>query len=298
MSLARVSSDVTVIGTAFGDVTGLSFSLAANKSYYVRFFIRYWVNATTTGPRFAVNGPAGTTFRFGAWQPVGTGGTAGDTQCGSVNAYDTAFIATTAGQISTTPLPGFIEGYITTTGTAGTLTLRAAAEVVSPGSVTVAAESFGILEDVTTRGDFETVTSDVVNNSTTSVLADVTGLAFPMEASKIYRIVCVAFFQTNATTTGARFALNGPASPTAVRFGSIQPEGTAQIDCGTVAAYETIISAATTGPGTTPQMAILEGIVQNGTTAGNAQLRFVGENVASATMTVLAQSFGFIQEIG
>ncbi len=294
-TLARVSTDRTNATTSFADVTDLQFSLAANKSYYIRFFLRQWSSLATVGARFAVNGPAGCTFKFGCWQPAGTGGTAGDSQEGVVTAYDTAFIATTADLTSATPLPVFIEGFITTTGTAGTFSLRFAAETT--GTITVAAESFGIMEEVTTRDDFETVVSDVLNSSTTSVLADATGLAFAMAASKKYLIRCVVFFQTGNATTGARFAINGPASPTAVRFGSCQPQGTAQMDSGTAAAYETAIVAATTGPGTTPQMAILQGIIENGTNAGNAQIRFVAEN-ADSTMTVLARSFGTIQEIG
>jgi hypothetical protein len=42
------------------DVTGLSFSVTANKTYYFKFVIRYTAAATTTGSRWGVNCTAGT----------------------------------------------------------------------------------------------------------------------------------------------------------------------------------------------------------------------------------------------
>lgn len=140
-------------------------------------------------------------------------------------------------------------------------------------------------------------TSNETNTSTTSVLQDAADLSFALEANKTYAFRFVVFYTTNATTTGARFSVNGPASPTFLRFGAVQAQGTAQNDNGSQTVYDTLIVSATTGPGTTAQWGIVEGIVENGANAGNLVLRFVGENVASATMTLQAESFGFIDEM-
>lgn len=58
-----LGSDVTnnnAVANTIQDVTGLSFSVLANKSYYFKFIIRYTAAATTTGSRWAVKCSAGT----------------------------------------------------------------------------------------------------------------------------------------------------------------------------------------------------------------------------------------------
>jgi len=58
-----LGSDVTnnnAVANTIADVTGLSFSLLAGKSYYFKFVIRYTAAATTTGSRWGVNASAGT----------------------------------------------------------------------------------------------------------------------------------------------------------------------------------------------------------------------------------------------
>jgi predicted hotdog family 3-hydroxylacyl-ACP dehydratase len=58
-----LGSDVTnnnAVANTIADVTGLSFSVTANKSYYFKFVIRYTAAAATTGSRWGVNCTAGT----------------------------------------------------------------------------------------------------------------------------------------------------------------------------------------------------------------------------------------------
>lgn len=57
-----LGSDVTnnnAVANTIADVTGLSFSVLANKTYYFKFIIRYTAAATTTGSRWGVNCTAG-----------------------------------------------------------------------------------------------------------------------------------------------------------------------------------------------------------------------------------------------
>lgn len=57
-----LGSDVTnnnAVANTIQDVTGLSFSVTANKTYYFKFVIRYTAAATTTGSRWGVNCTAG-----------------------------------------------------------------------------------------------------------------------------------------------------------------------------------------------------------------------------------------------
>jgi hypothetical protein len=144
MAIARVTTNRSVTGTAFADVTDLTFPVAANAEYHFRFVVHYTTNATTTGARFAINGPASpTALRVGGILP--TGATA--MNAGSQAAYDTAIFAATAGTGSTARM-GIIEGVFRNGANAGTLALRFAAEVASPGQVTVLANSHGILVQI------------------------------------------------------------------------------------------------------------------------------------------------------
>ena len=56
---AYKSSDQTLIGTAFADVTSTGLAVAANQAYWFEFQIIAEADATTTGIDIAVNGPAG-----------------------------------------------------------------------------------------------------------------------------------------------------------------------------------------------------------------------------------------------
>lgn len=56
-----LAADVTnnnAVANTLQDVTGLSFNVTANQTYWFRFFIVYTSAATTTGSRWTINGPA------------------------------------------------------------------------------------------------------------------------------------------------------------------------------------------------------------------------------------------------
>lgn len=63
-----------------------------------------------------------------------------------------------------------------------------------------------------------TTTTDLANaNATPDTLADITGLTYAVTAGDTYRFRAVIPFSSAATTTGARFTVNGPAM-TAIGF--------------------------------------------------------------------------------
>lgn len=135
--------------------------------------------------------------------------------------------------------------------------------------------------------------SDQAFSSTS--FADSTGLTFAVAASTSYYFKYVIFFTTNATTVGIRLAINGPASPTSIVYGGLQGTGINANDqtmsTNWANAYEVALLASTTGPGPSNQaVALIEGILVNGSSAGTLALRHASET-ATAT-TIHASSFG------
>lgn len=65
------------------------------------------------------------------------------------------------------------------------------------------------------------LSSDVINaNATPNTIADVTGLSFAVVAGEMYWFKFNIFYTSAATTTGSRWSINGPASPTKFVFNS------------------------------------------------------------------------------
>lgn len=105
------------------------------------------------------------------------------------------------------------------------------------------------------------VTADVTNATTS--FADITGLTCPVEAGKKYAFETHLFHQTNATTTGAQFGINGP-SMTNMIISAIQ-QITSSVTAATygssaaVTAVDTAAVVETTGPGAVNMYAIMSG---------------------------------------
>ena len=65
------------------------------------------------------------------------------------------------------------------------------------------------------------MTGDVTNNNgTANTIADVTGMTFPVTAGEMYWFEFVIPYTAAATTTGSRWAINGPGSPTILAYRS------------------------------------------------------------------------------
>ena len=117
-----------------------------------------------------------------------------------------------------------------------------------------------------------TLGSDVTNS--TSTLADVTGLSFAVTAGTIYRFFAMIYYTAGATGTGARFTVNGPASPTLLAYRSFMAVANSGFQI-TAALYDSG-SATTTSNSPSGNIATVEGIIQP-STSGTLVIRFASE---------------------
>jgi hypothetical protein len=133
--MVRKAADQASTSTGFADVTGMTFSLAANTSYSILCELSYLTAATTTALQVSLNGPASpTAVRF----TVTTGTSATATHRASQSAYDAV---TNPASALTTALPVRLAGTIENGANAGTLALRMRTEV-NASSVTIQRGSF------------------------------------------------------------------------------------------------------------------------------------------------------------
>ena len=133
------SADQTAIGTSFADVTSLSFSVAANKTYYFRFDMIADSDATTTGIDVAVNGPASPTSINYTQRPWNS---ASAIRAQPASAYDNN--TAQANSAGATRAIYAVEGVLVNGANAGALAARIKREAVGSGP-NVRAGSFGVL---------------------------------------------------------------------------------------------------------------------------------------------------------
>lgn len=132
------------------------------------------------------------------------------------------------------------------------------------------------------------LTKDVINNnSSANTIADVTGLSFVVEAGRLYQFEFVIPFSAAATTTGSRWAINGPATPSLLVYSSeYSLTSTTSTRNANVIAYDSPASASATSGDTVHNMAYIFGLIQPSTT-GTVIARFASE-VSSSAITAKA----------
>lgn len=141
----KTTANQTINGTAFQDITGLTFSVSANTDYAFMFRIVFQSAATTTGFRFGVNGPAGATVEYTLrYQTVANSTTAGvATYLDQHNtAYDSMTV-TTSTITAAVDLYATLEGRILVGATGGTFAARVASESAN-NDLTVRKGSWGL----------------------------------------------------------------------------------------------------------------------------------------------------------
>ena len=126
------------------------------------------------------------------------------------------------------------------------------------------------------------LTADRTNNTTS--FADITDLSFTALANKTYIIEAWLVFQSNTQTTGIKFALNGPASPTIVVLNAHIPIAL------TLYASSNMLAARAYNTGT-PSISVdtinanllckIDALVKNGSTQGTVALRFAAETTGT-----------------
>ena len=159
------------------------------------------------------------------------------------------------------------------------------------------AESLGSSSAAVSTLNTVVLASDVINNNATlNTIADVTGLSFAVTSGQTYWFKFWIWYTAAATTTGSRWAINGPTN-TLIGYRSswgLSTSGTSGTDVNTdvnQAAYDSpSASNATSSTATAGQanIAIMEGLITPSAN-GNVIARFASE-VASSAITAKAGS--------
>jgi hypothetical protein len=119
------------------------------------------------------------------------------------------------------------------------------------------------------------------NNATANTMQDVTGLSFPVTAGEGYAFRFTIPYSAAAGTTGSRWSINGPASPTLLSYRSAYSlTGTSEtLNVGLIAYDNPAASNATSL--TTTNKAFIDGFIQPSAN-GTVIARFASEVSASA----------------
>lgn len=134
-----------------------------------------------------------------------------------------------------------------------------------------------------------TLASDVTNNNVlANTIADVTGLSFSVTAGETYWFEFVIAYTAAATTTGSRWSINGPGSPTLLNYRSEYTLTSTSVTVNSATAYDTP-SASNATSLTAGNVATVWGII---TPSGNGTViaRFASE-VSSSAIVAKAGSF-------
>jgi hypothetical protein len=123
--------------------------------------------------------------------------------------------------------------------------------------------------------------SDVTNNNgTANTIADVTGLSFAVTAGETYWFEFVIPYTAAAATTGSRWCINGPSSPTAVYVRSEYPLTATTTTVNAVGGYD-LPAASNASSLTTGNVATIWGTITPSAN-GTVIARFASEILSSA----------------
>lgn len=139
---------------------------------------------------------------------------------------------------------------------------------------------------VSTQMSVVVLGSDVVNaNSSANTIADVTGLSFSVTSGEIYYFEFIIPYTSAATTTGSRWSINGPASPTLLHYTSEYTLTATSKTVNSATAYDTPSGSNATSL-TAGNVATVWGFIQPSSN-GTVIARFASE-VSSSAITAKA----------
>lgn len=148
LQYAQLGSNVNITDNAtFQNITGLSFSAAANTSYRIRFHMAVSTSATSTGYEVGINGPASPTGYF-AIVSLWNSATAETASITNSTTYGSIGSNANAGGGTARPCEGIILFH--NGANAGTFNLQGKVETAVSGTVTFETGSFMTWEEVTT----------------------------------------------------------------------------------------------------------------------------------------------------
>lgn len=130
--------------------------------------------------------------------------------------------------------------------------------------------------------------ADRINsNASANTIANVPGMSFTVAAGIKYWFKFTISFTANATTTGSRWAVTGPAAPTSLAYTSRYPLTATTEVFNHVTDYDLPAAAGATSP--LAGVAIIEGFIRP-SVAGTVAARFASE-VSGAAITAKIGSF-------
>jgi hypothetical protein len=131
---------------------------------------------------------------------------------------------------------------------------------------------------------------DVINNNAVAnTLQDISNLAFNVTTGNTYEFEFVIFFSSAATTTGARFGINGPAT-TFLNYRTEWGSGAnARTFHESLTAYNLPANASTTSAATSGNMAVIKGSITPSAN-GTVIARFASE-ISNSAVTAKAGSY-------
>lgn len=135
-----------------------------------------------------------------------------------------------------------------------------------------------------------TLGSDVINNNAVAnTLQDVTGLSFPVVAGELYWFAFDILYTAQATTTGSRWSVSGPGSPTALVYRSeYSLAATTATANANLLSYDLPAASNASSSSTGSNRALIEGVIRPAS-SGNVIARFASE-IANSAITTKAGS--------
>ena len=136
-------------------------------------------------------------------------------------------------------------------------------------------------------------TTGTVSSSLTT-LANVTGAAIALLANSLYRVTMYVRFSSTASGTGIRLGLTCPTGATISAQVSIPVRADSTSGCfqGSIVVSGDSVTATGVEIAGTAYVAVIQGVIQTGATAGNLQLQYATE-VSGSSVSVLPMSVGF-----
>jgi hypothetical protein len=127
------------------------------------------------------------------------------------------------------------------------------------------------------------VTLGADDATTTGAYDDVGGLTFSMSANTTYNFSCNIMYSADATATGSKWAMNGPASPTSVAYTASWASSAAGRVTYNSNTYDTAGVLFTSSAFTAGNIALIDGVIVNGANTGSAVVRFATETAGTIT---------------
>jgi hypothetical protein len=138
--------------------------------------------------------------------------------------------------------------------------------------------------------------SDVTNNNATAnTIADVTGLSFSVLNGKTYRFEFNIIYTAAATTTGSRWSINGPSTPTYLTYESTYSLTTTTATFNAhLQAYDSPAASNATSATTGNNLAFINGVIRP-SADGTLIARFASEVSSSAIVAKAGSSVRYQQ---